>query len=63
MKLNTTYKFVLLVIMASLGFNCSNDDDSGDTTPPGILTVTEITPTNGGGIVPMTSLTMTIFHT
>ena len=51
MKFNTTYKFVLLVIIASLGFNCSNDDDSGDTTPPGILTVTEITPTNGGGII------------
>ena len=51
MKFNTTYKFVLLVIMASLGFNCSNDDDSGDTTPPGILTVTGITPTNGGGII------------
>jgi hypothetical protein len=51
MKLNTTYKFVLLMILISLAFNCSNDDDTGDTTPPGILKVTEITPTNGGGII------------
>lgn len=51
MKLKTTYKFVLLVILTALGFNCSNDDDSGDTTPPGIISVTEITPTNGGGII------------
>lgn len=51
MKLKTTYKFVLLVILTALGFNCSNDDDSRDTTPPGIISITEITPTNGGGII------------
>lgn len=51
MKLKNTYKFVLLTVLALLGFSCSNDDDSGDTTPPGILSVTEVIPTNGGGII------------
>ena len=39
------------MILISLAFNCSNDDDTGDTTPPGVLKVTEIIPTNGGGII------------
>lgn len=51
MKLKNTYKFVLLTVLALLGFSCSNDDDSGDTTPPGILSVIEVIPTNGGGII------------
>ena len=38
--------FISLVIL----FGC-NDDENGDSTPPGSLSVEDITPTNGGGII------------
>ena len=38
--------FISLVIL----FGCK-DDENGDTTPPGSLSVEDITPTNGGGII------------
>jgi hypothetical protein len=38
--------FISIVIL----FGC-NDDENGDSTPPGSLSVEDITPTNGGGII------------
>ena len=38
--------FISLVIL----FGCK-DDENGDSTPPGSLSVEDITPTNGGGII------------
>ena len=38
--------FISLVIL----FGCK-DNENGDTTPPGSLSVEDITPTNGGGII------------
>ena len=38
--------FISLVIL----FGCK-DDENGDSTPPGSLSIEDITPTNGGGII------------
>ena len=38
--------FISLVIL----FGCK-DDENGDSTPPGSLSIDDITPTNGGGII------------
>ena len=40
----------ILLISLVILFGCK-DDENGDSTPPGSLSVEDITPTNGGGII------------
>ena len=40
----------ILFISSVILFGCK-DDENGDSTPPGSLSVEDITPTNGGGII------------
>ena len=40
----------ILFISFTTLFGC-RDDENQDSTPPGILTIENITPTNGGGII------------
>ena len=40
----------ILFISVVILFGCK-DDENQDSTPPGILTIENITPTNGGGII------------
>ena len=42
---------IALLAMASLTGCLNTDDDSSDTTPPGKLTIDNIIPTHGGGII------------
>ena len=46
-------KLLLLTILIFAVSSCSKQDDS-DTTPPSVLTVDTVTPTNGGGIISYT---------
>ena len=46
-------KLFLVPLLIFLVTGCSKSDD-GDTTPPGALTVQNVTPTNGGGIIEYT---------
>ena len=46
-------KLLLLTILIFAVNSCSKQDD-GDTTPPSVLTVDSVTPTNGGGIISYT---------
>ena len=46
-------KLFLIPLLIFLVTGCSKNDD-GDTTPPGALTVQNVTPTNGGGIIEYT---------
>jgi len=46
-------KLFLLTILIFTVNSCSKQDD-GDTTPPSVLTVDSVTPTNGGGIISYT---------
>jgi hypothetical protein len=46
-------KLLLLTILIFAINSCSKQDD-GDTTPPSVLTVDSVTPTNGGGIISYT---------
>lgn len=43
-------KYFLSIILSTLFFSCEQDNNR-DTTPPGVISVTEIIPTNGGGII------------
>ena len=42
--------FIATIIFLTASMSCSKDDQ-GDTTPPDVLTVVSVTPTNGGGII------------
>lgn len=42
--------FIATLIFLTASMSCSKDDQ-GDTTPPDVLTVVSVTPTNGGGII------------
>ena len=42
--------FIATLIFLTASMSCS-EDDQGDTTPPDVLTVVSVTPTNGGGII------------
>ena len=42
--------YLVVAILVLFSFSCS-ETESGDVTPPGILTVNSVTPTNGGGII------------
>ena len=46
-------KLLFLTILIFASSSCSKQDD-GDTTPPSVLTVDSVTPTNGGGIISYT---------
>jgi hypothetical protein len=46
-------KLLFLTILIFAVNSCSKQDD-GDTTPPSVLTVDSVTPTNGGGIISYT---------
>lgn len=46
-------KLLLLTILIFTIGSCSKRDD-GDTTPPSVLTIDSVTPTNGGGIISYT---------
>ena len=46
-------KLLFLTILIFAVSSCSKQDD-GDTTPPSVLTVNSVTPTNGGGIISYT---------
>ena len=46
-------KLLLLTILIFAINSCSKQDD-GDTTPPSVLTIDSVTPTNGGGIISYT---------
>ena len=46
-------KLFLVPLLIFLFTGCSKSED-GDTTPPGALTVQNVTPTNGGGIIEYT---------
>jgi len=46
-------KLFLLTILIFTVNSCSKQDD-GDTTPPSVLTIDSVTPTNGGGIISYT---------
>ena len=46
-------KLLFLTILIFAVSSCSKQDD-GDTTPPSVLTVDSVTPTNGGGIISYT---------
>ena len=46
-------KLLFLTILFFAVSSCSKQDD-GDTTPPSVLTVDSVTPTNGGGIISYT---------
>ena len=46
-------KLLFLTILIFAVSSCSKQDD-GDTTPPSVLTVDGVTPTNGGGIISYT---------
>jgi hypothetical protein len=46
-------KLLLLTILIFAVNSCSKQDD-GDTTPPSVLTIDSVTPTNGGGIISYT---------
>ena len=43
-------KLLLIPLFVFVAVACSDNED-GDTTPPGVLTVDLVTPTNGGGII------------
>ena len=43
-------KLLLIPLFVFAAVACSDKED-GDTTPPGVLTVDMVTPTNGGGII------------
>ena len=43
-------KLLLIPLFVFVAVACSDNED-GDTTPPGVLTVDMVTPTNGGGII------------
>ena len=43
-------KLLLIPLFVFVAVACSDKEDS-DTTPPGVLTVDMVTPTNGGGII------------
>ena len=43
-------KLLLIPLFVFAAIACSDKED-GDTTPPGVLTVDMVTPTNGGGII------------
>ena len=43
-------KLFLIPLFVFVAVACSDKED-GDTTPPGVLTVDMVTPTNGGGII------------
>ena len=43
-------KLLLIPLFVYVVVACSDKED-GDTTPPGVLTVNMVTPTNGGGII------------
>ena len=46
--------FTLFLILAfTVSVSCSKKDDE-DTTPPSVLSVVSVTPTNGGGIISYT---------
>ena len=42
--------FISTLICFGVLMSCSKDDE-GDTTPPSVITVISVTPTNGGGII------------
>jgi hypothetical protein len=46
-------KLLLLTILIFAVNSCSKQDD-GDTTPPSVLTIDSVTPTNGGGVISYT---------
>ena len=46
-------KLLFLTILFFAVSSCSKQDD-GDTTPPSVLTIDSVTPTNGGGIISYT---------
>ena len=48
MKTNKIVSFLFFSFVILLG---CNDDENQDSTPPGSLTIENITPTNGGGII------------
>jgi len=48
MKTNKILSILLFSFVILLG---CKDDDSQDTTPPGSLSIENIVPTNGGGII------------
>lgn len=47
LKINTR---IFILFMASFLLSCT-DEEEGDTTPPDILTIISVEPTNGGGII------------
>jgi len=50
MKYRIMKKLLLIPLFVFAAIACSDKED-GDTTPPGVLTVDLVTPTNGGGII------------
>ena len=50
MKYRIMKKLLLIPLFVFVAVACSDKED-GDTTPPGVLTVDMVTPTNGGGII------------
>ena len=50
MKYRIMKKLLLIPLFVFVAVACSDNED-GDTTPPGVLTVDMVTPTNGGGII------------
>ena len=50
MKYRIMKKLLLIPLFVYVVVACSDKED-GDTTPPGVLTVNMVTPTNGGGII------------
>ena len=50
MKDRIMKKLLLIPLFVFVAVACSDKED-GDTTPPGVLTVNMVTPTNGGGII------------
>ncbi len=50
MKYRIMKKLLFIPLFVFAAVACSDKED-GDTTPPGVLTVDMVTPTNGGGII------------
>ena len=42
------------MLFRSFAVNSCSKQDDGDTTPPSVLTIDSVTPTNGGGIISYT---------
>ena len=53
MKNRIMKKLFLIALIIFTATACSEKED-GDTTPPSVLTIESVTPTNGGGIITYT---------